>query len=216
MFEVKMLGLKQSIVSACLFAYTSVWAQDNQTVDFIPGFKKGERLVYEVVETRFRQNPNGAYLTLMYDTSYMVFRVTDKNDSQTLIDFNYSDDMSNGIINIADENKYNIQRTETYKLVFDAKGEFIELSNWELFGSFLIENIKASYLRNQIDSHTLKYYYLYYHVQDNVEQAVLPRVLELFDILGETYRLETNYNLAREMLNPFGGNNLLKSCVFKT
>ena len=56
---------------------------------------------------------------------------------------------------------------------------------------------------------------MYYHNQENVENAVLPRVHELFDILGETYNLETNYSLAREMVNPFGGNNLQKSCLFR-
>ncbi len=212
MFEVQMDGLRQSLLGACLFAYSSISAQENSPVDFIPNFKKGERLVYQIVETKFKQNPNGHYLFLMYDTSYLVFNVTEKNDSQTLIDFNYADAMIDG--KVYNENN-NYLRTETYKLVLSPKGEFIELSNWEFFASVLIQNTKILYANRGIDSNTLKYYYLFYHSQENVEKTVLPRVLELFDILGETYHLETNYSLAREMVNPFQGNNLLKSCSFK-
>ena len=213
MFEVKMDGLRQSILGACLFAYSTVSAQEQAPVDFIPAFKNGERLVYQIVETKYKQNLSGHYLYLMYDTSYMVFNVTEKNDSQTLIDFNYADAMINGAV--YNENKNDYLRNATYKLVLNATGEFVEISNWEQFAGALIQNTKVLYTRKQIDSNTLKYYYLYYHNQENVEKTILPRVLELFDILGKSYHLETNYSLAREIVNPFQGNNLLKSCMFK-
>ncbi len=215
MFELNMDCLRQSILGACLFAYSAIYAQDQTTVDFTPNFKKGERLVYQLVETKFKQNLNGHYTYIMYDTSYMVFNVLEKNDSQTLIDFNFADAIINGKPYTEPTPYPNNLKTDTYKLVMSSKGEFIELSNWEYFAAALIQNIKISYKINSLDSNALKYYYLYYHNQENVEKAVLPRVLELFDILGETYNLETNYSLAREMVNPFGGNNLQKSCLFK-
>lgn len=205
-------GLRHSIIGICFIAYSSVFAQDNDPVDFIPSFKKGDRLVYQIAERQFKQNGNGHFLYLMYDTSYMVFNVTEKNDTQTLIDCNFADAIIDG--------KYynesiNPIRTETYKLVLDQNGEFIELNNWEFFASVLIQNTKILYANKGIDSNTLKYYYLYYHNQENVEKTVLPRIFDLFSILGKTYQLETNYSLAREMVNPFRGKNLLKSCTFK-
>jgi len=215
MFEVKMDCLRQSILSASLFAYSTLLAQEQTPIEFTPGFKNGDRLVYQLVETKFKQNINGHYLYLMYDTSYMVFNVKEKNDSQTLIDFNYADAIIDGKI-YNEETKYpNYLRTETYNLVLDAKGEFLELSNWEKFASIVIQNVKMSYLSKNLDSNTLKYYYLYYHNQENVEKSVIPRVLELFDLFGKSCQLESTYSIAREMVNPFGGNNLLKSCPFK-
>jgi hypothetical protein len=216
MFEVKMDCLRQSILSAGLFAYTSLLAQEQTHIDFSPSFRTGERLVYQLVETKFKQNMSGHYLYLMYDTSYMVFNVKEKNDSQTLIDFNYADAIIDGKIWNEEETQFpNYLRTETYNLVLDSKGEFLELTNWERFASIVIQNIKLSYLTNNLDSNTLKYYYLYYHSQENVERAVIPRVMELFDLFGKSCQLESTYNIAREMINPFGGANLLKSCAFR-
>lgn len=218
MFEFKMDFLRKGILSSCLLAGSAMYGQETSTVDFIPSLRKGERMVYQLVETKFRQNGSGHFLYLMYDTSYMMFSVSDKNDSQTLVDFNYADAIINGAIynepapaNIPP----NFLRTETYKLVLDKNGEFEELSNWEFFSSVLIQNLKMNYKANLIDSNTLKYYYVYYQNQDNVEKAVLPRVLELIDIFGKTYQLENNYSIAREIINPFQGKNLLKSCNFK-
>ena len=98
MFEVKMECLKQSILSACLFAYYAVGAQEQKPVDFTPVFKTGDKLVYQLIETKFKQNNGGYYLYLMYDTTYMVFNVKEKNDSQTLIYLNYADGFVNYVI----------------------------------------------------------------------------------------------------------------------
>jgi hypothetical protein len=207
--------IRQSILSAGLFAYSTLLAQEQTAIDFSPAFKSGDRLVYQLVETKFKQNNNGHYLYLMYDTSYMVFNVKEKNDSQTLIDFNYADAIVNDRL-YNEETKYpNYLRTETYNLVLDNKGEFLELSNWEKFASIVIDNIKLSYLSKNLDSNALKYYYLYYHNQENVEKSVIPRVLELFDLFGKSCQLESTYSFARELVNPFGGKNLLKSCPFR-
>jgi hypothetical protein len=217
MFELKMDFLLKGIVSSFILVSTNLFGQDQTTVDFIPGLRKGERMVYQLAETKFRQNASGHYLYLMYDTSYLMFSIADKNDSQILVDFNYADAIINGAIynEPPPNNLPNYLRTETYKLVLDKNGEFIELSNWEFFSTVLIQNLKISYKANLIDSNTLKHYYLYYQKQDNVEKAVLPRVLELIDIYGKSYQLENTYSLAREIVNPFKGKNLLKSCIFK-
>lgn len=217
MFEFDMNTLRNGLVSSCMFAYTSIWAQDYAPIDFVPQFKKGERMVYQLVETKFRQNPNGHYVELMYDTSYMMFNVTEKNDSQTMVDFRYADAIINEqpYVEPLPKNIPNKLKTETYKLVLDNKGEFIELSNWESFRTILVDNLKLSYLTRHLDSNSLKYYYMFYQQQDNVEKTVIPRVLELFDIFGKTYQLENTYSLAREIVNPFGGQNLLKSCPFR-
>lgn len=217
MFELKMDFLKKGILLLCMPFAVNTFAQEQNTIDFIPGLKKGERMVYQLAETKFRQNSNGHYLYLMYDTTYLMFSVSDKNDSQILVDFNYADAIINGAVynEPPPNNLPNYLRTETYKLVLDHNGEFIELSNWEFFSTALIQNLKLSYKANLIDSNTLKYYYVYYQNQDNVEKAVLPRVLELIDIYGKSYQLENNYSLAREIVNPFKGKNLLKSCIFK-
>lgn len=215
MFEIQMHRLKQGLCALGLTLLNPLFAQDQTPVDFVPALKKGDKMVYQLVETTFRQNSNGHYLYLRYDTSYMIYRVTEKNDSQTLMDFNYADAwINNDFFNISTP-KPDYLRSETYKLVFNAKGQFIELSNWEFFAGVLINNLKELYMNKQIDSNTLKYYYVYYHNQEYVEKAVIPRVLEMVDILGETYHLETNYSLAREMVNPFEGNNLSKSCIFR-
>jgi hypothetical protein len=214
-FEVKMDCLRQSILSAVFFAYSTLLAQDQTRIDFTPNLKTGDRLVYQMVETNFRQNKNGHYLYLMYDTSYMVFNVREKNDSQTLIDFNYADAIINDKFYV-EETKYpNYLKTETYNLVLDAKGEFIELTNWETFASIVLQNIKVSYLSKKLDSNSFKYYFLYYHNQENVEKAVLPRVLELFDLFGKSCEMESTYSFAREIVNPFNGTGLQKSCPFK-
>lgn len=217
MFESNMNFLGKGILGISMLIGTSLSAQDVSNVDFTPLLRKGDRFVYQLVETKFRQNHSGYYLSLMYDTSYMVFKVSDVNDSQVLVDFNYADAIINGsIYNEPTQNNLpNYLRTETYKLVLNKKGEFIELSNWEFFSSVLAQNLKISYNMRQIDSNTLKYYYLNYQVQENVEKDVIPRVLELIDIFGKSYQLENNYPLAREIVNPFNGQNLLKSCIFR-
>ena len=215
MFEYKMKAPFLVIVFVLSNMGNSLFAQDQSPIDFIPSYKKGDRMVYQLVETKFRQNFNGFFYYLQYDTSYMVFNVTDKNDSQVLMDFNFADAIINGKSFNDPSTQSNFLKTETYKLVFTNKGEFVELSNWELFASILIQNIKLSYRNQTIDSNALKYYYLYYHDQEKVEYAVIPRVLELFNIAGDSYNLETTYSLAREIVNPFGGNNLQKSCMFK-
>jgi hypothetical protein len=216
MFEIKMDGLKKYIATCVVFFISSfAFSQSQAPVDFIPSFKNNERIIYQLVETKFKQNQNGHYLYLMYDTSYMVFNVNETNDSQTIIHFNFADAIINNTIFNLEDTKKEYLRTETYRLVFSPKGEFVELENWELFAGILIDNLKTKYKNNLIDSNTLKYYYIYYHSQENVENAVIARVLDLVDILGESYRMETNYSLAREMVNPFGGANLLKSCTFK-
>jgi hypothetical protein len=207
--------LRQSILSAGLFAYSTLLAQDQTPIDFTPAFKTGDRLVYQLVETQFKQNRHGHYLYLMYDTSYMVFHVKEKNDSQTLIDFNYADAIIDGKI-YNEPTKYpNYLRTETYNLVLDARGEFLELSNWEKFAGIVIQNLRMTYLAKGMDSNSLKYYYLHYHSQENVERAVIPRVLELFDLFGKSCQLESTYSIAREIVNPFNGGSLLKSCAFR-
>lgn len=208
--------LRICVVCSVFLTSFAAFAQNLPPVYFVPRFKQGERLIYKMVETKFKQNLNGHYLELMYDTSYMVFNITEKNDTQTLIDFNYA----HTIINNEPYNEVNFSypnrlQTETYKIVLDYKGEFVELANWEFFGNILVENLKNYYLNNMLDSNTLKYYYLHYKVQENVEKAVIPRLLEIFDIFGKTYYLGNSYSLAREMVNPFGGKNLLKSCTFK-
>ncbi len=216
MFEVKMDCLRQSIFSAGLFAYSTLMAQEQTPIDFSPSFKIGDKLVYQLVETKFKQNHSGHYLYLMYDTSYMFFNVREKNDSQTLIDFNYADAIIDGKIYNEETQYPNYLRTETYNLVLDSKGEFLELSNWEKFAAIVIQNVRLAYMSKNLDSNTLKYYYMYYQNQENVEKSVIPRVLELFDLFGKSCQLESNYSIAREMVNPFGGNSLLKSCSFKT
>jgi|GEM_PF-1442008 hypothetical protein len=215
MFEYKMKQALQVILCVIGMMGPSLYAQDQSPIDFVPRYKKGDKMVYQLVETKFRQNFNGFFYYIQYDTSYLVFNVTEKNDSQVLMDFNYADAIINGKVYNEPTAQPNFLRSETYKLVFTEKGEFVELSNWEMFASVLIQNIKQSYRNQTMDSNALKYYYLYYHDQEKVEFAVIPRVLELFNIAGDTYNLETSYSLAREIVNPFGGNNLQKSCLFK-
>lgn len=214
-FEVQMKAIRQSILGTCVFAYSALSAQSDNYFDFKTNWKKGDKFVYQLAETKFQQNPNGQYLYLQYDTTYMLFNVADKNDTNIIINLNYADAYYNGIPSNDVMTAQSILQTGTYQLVFGANGEFIELQNWELFAQVLINNIKISYVNKEIDSNTLKYYYVYYHNQENVEKAVIPRVIELMDIYGESYIMGTNYYLAREVINPFGGENLLKSGGFK-
>jgi hypothetical protein len=214
MFEIKMNGIKQSLAGTCLFACSALWGQ-SETFDFTPKWKKGDKFVYQLAETKYKQNPYGQYLFIQYDTSYMIFNITDKNDSNTLINLNYSKGYYNGIPTNDVMKAPDPLQTQTYQLVFDTKGEFIELANWEDFSKILINNLKTEYKNNLIDSITLKYYYIYYHSQENVEKTLLPRVLELTYLLGKSYTTETDYTIAKELVNPFGGRNLMKSGTFR-
>jgi hypothetical protein len=93
-----------------LFSVSSLSAQTTEEIiktDFVPQFKTGERLVYQLVETKFRQNVNGHFTFLMYDTSYMVFKVKEVSDTLVLIDFNYSDYFKNGVFSNDEMNKFN-------------------------------------------------------------------------------------------------------------
>ncbi len=215
MFELRMNSFRTGLLSTCLFAYSSVWGQSENYFDFSPKWKKGDKFVYQLAETKFKQNPYGQYLYIQYDTSYMIFNVADKNDSNILVNMNYSDGYYNGIPTNDVMRAPDLLQTETYQLVFNTKGEFIELANWENFARILINNIKVEYSNNQLDSNTLKYFYVYYHNQENVEKTVLARVLELTDLYGKVYNAETNYSIAKEIINPFGGMNLMKSGSFK-
>ncbi len=215
MFELKMNTIGQSLLGTCLFAYSALFSQNENCYDFSPKWKKGDKFVYQLAETKFKQNPYGQYLYIQYDTSYMIFNVIDRTDTGIVINMNYSDGYYNGIPTNDVMNAPDLLQTETYQLVFDSKGEFIELANWETFARILINNIKVEYSNNQIDSNSLKYFYLYYHSQENVEKTVLPRALELFDLYGKTYSIETSNNIAKEVVNPFGGQNLMKSGTFK-
>lgn len=207
--------IRQSFLGTCIFAYSSLWSQTENYFDFTPKWKKGDKFVYQLAETKFKQNPYGQYLYIQYDTSYMIFNVTDKNDSCSIINLNYADGYYNGIPTNDVMNAPDLLQTETYQLVFDTKGEFIELGNWEIFARILINNLLNEYKSNMIDSNALKYYYVYYHSQENVEKTVLPRVIELTDLYGKVYSSETDYNIAKEIINPFGGQNLLKSGTFR-
>ncbi|MEX0595623.1 MAG: hypothetical protein WD512_03910 [Candidatus Paceibacterota bacterium] len=95
-----MYKLSKIILNVLLISLTnSIFGQDNSeklSVDFIPSFKKNEVLAYQIVETRFRQNLNGHYNFLMYDTTYFLFKVKDVNDSNTVIEFKYADYYKNG------------------------------------------------------------------------------------------------------------------------
>ncbi len=210
-----MNNLRNSLVGTCLFAYSSLMSQGESYFDFTPKWKKGDKFVYQLAETKYKQNPYGQFLYIQYDTSYMIFNVTDKNDSNTLVNLNYAKGYYNGIPTKDVMNAPDLLQTETYQLVFDSKGEFIELSNWENFAKILINNLKIEYKNNLLDSNTLKYYYIYYHSQENVEKTVLPRVLELTDLFGKTYTAETDFTIAKEIVNPFGGQNLMKSGTFR-
>ncbi len=215
MFEMKMTGLRQSLLGTCIFAYSALWGQNENYFDFTPKWKKGDKFVYQLAETKFKQNPYGQYLYIQYDTSYMIFNVADKNDSNIVLNMNYADGYYNGIPTNDVMNAPDLLQTESYQLVFDTKGEFIELANWENFARILINNIKTEYMSKMIDSNTLKYYYIHYHSQENVEKTVLPRVLELVDLFGKSYSTDLSYNIAKEIINPFGGANLMKSGTFK-
>ncbi len=215
MFEMKMSGIRQSLLGTCIFAYSALWGQNENAYDFAPKWKKGDKFVYQLAETKFKQNPYGQYLYIQYDTSYMIFNVADKNDSGIYVNLNYADGYYNGIPTNDVMNAPDLLQTQTYQLVFDTRGEFIELANWETFAQILINNLKIEYKNNLLDSNTLKYYYIYYHNQENVEKTVLPRVLELTELLGKTYTTETDYTIAKELVNPFGGQNVMKSGTFR-
>jgi len=214
-FEVNMKYIRQSILGTCVFAYSAITAQTENYFEFKTNFKKGEKFTYQLAETKFKQNQNGQYLYLQYDTTYMMFEVAEKNDSNTIINLNYADAIYNGIAVNDPMTAKSILQTETYQLVFAPNGEFIELQNWDKFAQALINNIKISYFNKEIDSNTLKYYYVFYHNQENVEKTVIPRILDLMSLYGESYNIGTNYYLAKEVVNPFGGMNLMKSVIFK-
>ncbi|MEZ4805123.1 MAG: hypothetical protein R2852_06485 [Bacteroidia bacterium] len=95
-----------------------------------------------MVETKFKQNLNGHYLYLMYDTSYMVFNVKEINDSQTIIHFNFADAIINNTIFNLEDTKKEYLRTETYRLVFSPKGESSLIGKLGIVRCILIENLK--------------------------------------------------------------------------
>ena len=201
-----------------LFSVSSLSAQTTEEIiktDFVPQFKTGERLVYQLVETKFRQNVNGHFTFLMYDTSYMVFKVKEVSDTLVLIDFNYSDYFKNGIFSNDEMNKFNFLKTETYQVALTPKGEFVELVNWEFFAQVLIDNIKKEYQANLLDSNTLKYYYINYHNQEIVEETVIPRVIEFLEFFAQSYSTDKTYSIAKEIVNPFGGEPIQKSVPFR-
>ncbi len=214
MFEVTMQNLRQGLLSSCLFAYSAISAQVDNYFEFTSNWIKGDKIVYQLSELKFKQNPYGQYLYMQYDTSYMIFNVIEKTDSNTLINLNFADGYYNGIPTNDVMDGIDPLKTETYELAFNNQGAFIELLNWEKFAGILIQNLKTSYINKEIDSLTLKYYYVYYHNQSNVEKTLLPRMLELTSLYGEKYVINTRYTQAREVVNPFGGDNLMKSGTF--
>ncbi|MDP2176646.1 MAG: hypothetical protein Q8K70_12120 [Bacteroidota bacterium] len=200
-----------------LFISNILSGQDNtdkQTIDFFPSFKKNEVLAYQFVETRFRQNLNGHYSFLMYDTTYMLFKVKDINDSNTVLEFKYADYYKNGQGLYDEINQHDLFKTQPYLISLDPKGEFIELINWEFFAALMIDNLKVDYAQKKIDSNTLKYFYIQYHNQEIVEKAVIPKVIEMLAFFGKTYTEGVSYNVAKEVVNPFGGSPIEKSCSF--
>lgn len=186
-------------------------AQSNFSVDFSTKLKKNDRLVYRVAETKFRQNMQGVYSFLLYDTTFMLFHVRDENDSMLFIDLNYADYFKNNAIETDEINKNDLLKTETYQMAFTKKGQFIELINWESFASLLIQNLKNDYLTQKIDSLTLKYYFLEYHKQRYVENLLIPRAIELFEFNGEILNNVDTFKITKILKNPFGGNDLLKT-----
>jgi hypothetical protein len=202
------------IFLVCLFLYSGKTI-NAQTYSFIPSFKKNEKLVYQEIETKFRQNNNGYYTFLMYDTTYMIFNVVDVNDSMTIIEYNHADYFKDGKPSIDESNQKDLFKTETYRIALNNKGEFIELINWEFFAALLIDNLKIDFLEKKIDSNTLKMYYVQYHNQAVVEEVVIPSIIELFKYHGQTVTESISQNMAKEILNPFGGDPIEKSCSFK-
>lgn len=186
-------------------------AQSNFSVDFSTKLKKNDRLVYRVAETKFRQNMQGAYSFLLYDTTFMLFHVRDENDSMLFIDLNYADYFKNNAIETDEINKNDLLKTETYQMAFTKKGKFIELINWESFASLLIQNLKNDYLTQKIDSLTLKYYFLEYHKQRYIENLLIPRAIELFEFNGVILNNVDTFKITKILKNPFGGNDLLKT-----
>ncbi|MBC7425244.1 MAG: hypothetical protein H7321_01810 [Bacteroidia bacterium] len=204
---------KSGLFSACVFVHTAAFSQKIEpTISFYPSFKAGETVVYQLAEKRFQQNPQGHFISLQEDTSYYVFKVTEVKDSFTLVDFNYAESYADNQIVKNEFTTHNPLKTETYKLLLDSKGNLIELTNWERFRTILTFNLIQSYKAHEIDSMTLKYYYLYYENQQNVEDAVIKPVSDFLYILGKEYVPNQDYTIAKEIVNPFGGENLQKSC----
>ncbi len=209
-----MKKIRQLFIGVLLYSNLEALAQQPEKFDFTPNWAKNDVFTYQLTETKFTQNPQGVYLYLEKDTTYLTYNIKDKTDSGYIVHLNYYDKFNMGNGAVLEENKIDPLKMETYQLYFSPNGEFIELINWEKFAQYLINNISISYTNGEIDSNTLKYYYLYYHSQENVEKAVIPRIIEMNDINGETYQSSTKYNLAREIINPFGGENILKSGSF--
>ncbi len=184
--------------------------------NFNINLKKGDKFVYEYVETKYKKNNNGHFLYVQYDTTYFVFDVALKTDSgSTVLNFKHYDYYNNGNAEFDDVNKNNLLRTENYQILLDKNGAFVQLLNWEDFAKILIQNLKISYSKREIDSNNLKYYYLYYHKELNVEKTVLSKLFELFKLYGESYKLGTSYNLSKEILNPFAGYDIVKPGKFE-
>jgi hypothetical protein len=66
-----------------------------------------------------------------------------------------------------------------------------------------------------LDSNTLKYYYINYHNQEIVEETVIPRVIEFLEFFGQSYSTDKTYSIAKEIVNPFGGEPIQKSVPFR-
>ena len=209
--------LKNILISSFLFFFyvLSSFSQDSLRTNFEMSFKKNDRYVYRNAEMKFRQNMRGVYSDILYDTSFFLLHVRDLNDSLNFIDFNYADYFKNNKLETDPINENDILKTETYQMSFSKEGRFIELLNWESFASVLIQNLKREYLAKQIDSNTLKQYYLMYHKQAYVEYVLLPRVLEVFDFVGYEFSNTEKYFSQKYIKNPFGGKDLEKDCFFE-
>src|SRR5690606_15874927 len=133
MFDIDIRFMKKYLVMlSFLVSLPAISHEVEDRVYFNPEFKQGDKMIYRLVESRFKQNMQGHYLELMYDTSFLVFKVREKNDSQILMDMNYAHAIINGeIYNDINPQLPNLLQTETYQLVLSKKGEFIELANWD-------------------------------------------------------------------------------------
>jgi hypothetical protein len=207
-----MFRFSASLIVCFLFFSSKMINAQTHVIE--PVFNKNENLVYQFIETRFNQNANGYFSFLMYDTTYMIFKVKEVNDSMTYLDFNHADYFKDGKPFIDESNQKDLFKTETYKIALNKKGEFVELLNWEFFAALLIDNLKIDFLQNKIDSNTLKLYYIQYHNQAVVEEVVIPRLIELFSYFGKTYTEGKSQSVNKSIINPFGGEAIEKTCNF--
>lgn len=197
------------------FSIAKSFSQDNLRTNFEMSFKKNDRFVYRQAEMKFKQNMQGVYSDILYDTTFFLLHVRDLNDSLYFIDFNLADYYKNDKLETDPINENDILKIETYQLSFSKEGRFVELLNWESFASVLIQNLKREYFAKQIDSNTLKQYYLMYHKQEYVEYLLLPRVIELFEFVGYEFSNTDKYYTQKYIKNPFGGKDLVKDCYFE-